>query len=129
MMKGQNTKPSKASIDYAASDREGVRVVVATGEIGNKEAEQLNKAALPLKPKIRSVVFDLSNVIFMDASGFSVLMSTLKKCRERSGVVALAGCSEAIKRIMKVTRLDSMFAVADTVDEAIEKAQGTRVED
>ena len=61
-------------------------------------------------------VLDLSAVPFLDSAGMAVLVSLLKQARTRGGDVKLVGpTAEAAQRILRLTKFDRVFMMAETV--------------
>jgi anti-sigma B factor antagonist len=61
------------------------------------------------------IVIDMSGVEFCDSTGMNVLLSALKRMRERGGVLEVAAPRPAVRKILQVTGLDSVFVVHDAV--------------
>jgi anti-sigma B factor antagonist len=61
------------------------------------------------------VVIDMSGVEFCDSTGMNVLLSALKRMRERGGALEVASPRPAVRKILQVTGLDSVFTVHDTI--------------
>lgn len=61
------------------------------------------------------VVVDLSGVEFCDSTGMNVLLSAMKRLREQGGTLELAAPRAAVRRILQVTGLDTVFSVHDAV--------------
>ncbi len=61
------------------------------------------------------VVIDMSGVEFCDSTGMNVLLSALKRLRERGGMLEVAAPRPAVRKILQVTGLDSVFTVHETV--------------
>lgn len=57
-----------------------------------------------------SIVFDLREVNFIDSTGLSELVRTMKGCRERDGELILDGVSNAVRIILELTKLDAAFS-------------------
>lgn len=68
-------------------------------------------------------VVDLSEMDYMNSSGLTFLISILTRARNAGGEVAIANLSDNIKKILLVTRLNNMFNVYSSVEEAIEALQ------
>ncbi|GLV51232.1 hypothetical protein TBS_18020 [Thermobispora bispora] len=57
----------------------------------------------------------MSEVEFCDSTGVNVLLSALKRLRERGGDLEVAAPRSAVRKILQVTGLDSVFTVHDAV--------------
>ena len=65
------------------------------------------------------VVLDLSRVGFIDSSGLGALVATLKllsPARE----LRLAGLTPAVQKVLTLTRMDKVFAIFLTLEEALD---------
>lgn len=62
-------------------------------------------------------VFDLTAVSFIDSSGLGAILATAKRLG-RSGEILVAGASESVSTMFKLTRMDRIFPLFPTVEEA-----------
>ena len=95
---------------------QGDRAIVAlAGEIDLYTAPRLQSelaAALAGGDPARLVV-DMSAVEFCDSTGMNVLLSCLRRVRERGGELEIASPKPAVRKILQVTGLDSVFTLVD----------------
>lgn len=71
-----------------------------------KEAVMRATSALPGTP----VILDLSNVVFLDSSGLGAVVAALKLLgNERP--LELAGLTEPVAKVFRLTRMDSVFTI------------------
>lgn len=66
----------------------------------------------------KRVILDLTSVDFMDSSGLGAVVAVYKMLG-RDRVFDLAGLSQAVDRVFKLTRMDSVFRIFPTVDAAL----------
>ena len=59
------------------------------------------------------IVVDMSAVEFCDSTGMNVLLAAHRQARERGGDLALAAPRAAVRKILEVTGLGSVFTVHD----------------
>jgi anti-sigma B factor antagonist len=101
-----------------------VPVVKVTGEIDVYTAPEfksaLNKA---IETGATNLIIDLTNVSYMDSSGFGILLGATKRVRPKGGTINLLGCSEAITRMLKITRLDTIFGIHCGIEDALAAAK------
>ena len=98
-------------------------VVTAQGEIDVATAEPLRQALLAAEQEgARFVVVDLTLVDFLDSTGLGVLVGALRRLREGGGDLYLAVTHPHLLKVMRVTNLDRVFRVFDTVEEARSEA-------
>src|SRR5581483_7018901 len=93
-------------------------IVTISGEIDLYTAPRLHGelAALIADGKPARVVVDMSGVEFCDSTGMNVLLSCLRRARERGGELEIAAPKPAVRKILQVTGLDSVFTLVDEAD-------------
>ncbi len=57
------------------------------------------------------LIIDLSRVPFIDSSGLAALVSGLKATRQVGGTLKLAGLNEQASTVLRLTKLDRIFAL------------------
>ena len=72
-----------------------------------------------------AVVLDLTGVEFIDSTGLTVLLNGLRSVTLRGGRLALAISNPTVLRLFEITRLDSTFDIAPTLDEALRRVAGS----
>ncbi len=66
----------------------------------------------------RQVVVDMTGVELLDSTGLGALVSARKRIVP-SGGLALFGVGRTVAGVLRLTRMDQVFAIAATEDEAI----------
>ena len=99
-------------------------VVKLCGDLYHHAAEEISMGVDRelMKTGAVNVAFDFSSVAFMDSSGIGVIMGRCKKARSLGGKVIIYGASDAVTRIIKMSGIDSIVAVADTIEHGIKEA-------
>lgn len=64
------------------------------------------------------LILDLEGVGFIDSSGLGVLVSALRRVKERSGTMRIVCTRESILKILRITGLDKVFPIFATVGDA-----------
>lgn len=67
------------------------------------------------------VVLDLSQVMFMDSSGLGAVVSVMKMMG-REKTFRIAGLSPAVDKVFKLTRMDSVFKILKSAEDAVNEA-------
>lgn len=97
----------------------GVIIATISGRFDAHGIETFDRSVLSLIDDANPhVVIDLEKVEFMDSSALAGLVRALKATIEHSGSITLAGVSDAARIILELTRLDSVFATAETAADA-----------
>ncbi|SMG39707.1 anti-sigma B factor antagonist [Marivirga sericea] len=68
---------------------------------------------------ITKCAIDISGVRYMNSSGIGVLITILTKLRNKDGEVVLINPSEQVKKLLIITKLNNIFTIYDTKEEAI----------
>ncbi len=67
----------------------------------------------------RRFVLDFADTGYIDSSGLGALVSIAKKVREEGGDLRLAGLNEDLRSLFELTKLDTLFAITDTAQQAL----------
>ena len=65
------------------------------------------------------VVLDMDRVQFMDSSGLGAVVAVFKLVGPEKSF-ALCNLSPAVDRVLKLTRMDTIFSIFETLDAAVE---------
>ena len=93
---------------------------------GNKFAAELRPLLETNRPRI---VLDCSQVRHMDSAGIEILLDCMSETMKRDGDLKLAAVSPASAAIMELMRVDRLFEVFETTDEAARSFQSTALPD
>src|SRR5688500_8193599 len=86
--------------------------------VGNRQ-ELKQKVLDSLEEGSRKFVIDFSKTGYIDSSGLGVLVSLSKKIREQGGELRLAGLNADLQTLFALTKLDTLFAITRTAEEAL----------
>jgi anti-sigma B factor antagonist len=110
-------------IEVKAVDQGGVEIVAISGHIvGSAKASQDFQElfrSLVAEGK-RKYVIDLADTPWTNSLGVGMLMSAYTSVKKSGGDVVLANATQRIRDLLKVTRLDHVFAVHDSLADALE---------
>lgn len=96
-----------------------VVVVTLPGEkldAGNAKALKEELTAV-LQPGAK-LVFDLSQLRFVDSSGLGLLLSSLRQVHSTGGDLRLCGMQKAVRALFELVRMHRVFEIFATRDEA-----------
>lgn len=97
----------------------GYTVVEVRGEVDVYTAALLRQHLLEvIDGGAGQVVVDLRRVDFLDSTGLGVLVGALKRLRMAGGDLSLVCDSEKLLKIFRITALDRVFALHETVEAA-----------
>src|SRR5216110_3629816 len=101
-------------------DKHGVLVVGVYGQliVGNRQ-ELKQKVLDALDGGGKKFVIDFTKPGYIDSSGLGVLVSLSKKIREQGGDLRLAGLNADLQTLLELTKLDTLFSITRTPEEAL----------
>jgi len=120
----ETTTPTiwEGRVELSLSTRtEGDHTVLEVGgEIDVYTAPKLREQFAQLVEDGRyGIVVDLEKVGFLDSTGLGVLVGGLKKVRSHDGWLRLVCTEERILKIFRITGLDKVFPIHDSVAAAL----------
>src|SRR3977135_2189279 len=98
--------------DVVVVDVEGQLIVGNRQELKQKVLDELEKGE-------KKFLIDFSQTGYIDSSGLGVLVSLSKKIREQGGELRLANLNDDLRTLFELTKLDTLFKIADTRDKAL----------
>jgi anti-sigma B factor antagonist len=94
-------------------------VLEVGGEVDVYTAPRLRERLIELVDAgAKHVVIDLSRVEFLDSTGLGVLVGALKRLRAADGSLGLVCAHERLLKIFRITALDRVFSLYDSVEAA-----------
>ena len=103
----------KKSGDVVVVDVEGQLIVGNRQELKQKVLDELEKGE-------RKFLIDFVQTGYIDSSGLGVLVSLSKKIREHGGELRLADLNDDLQTLFELTKLDTLFQIAETRERALE---------
>src|SRR5512137_2071598 len=98
----------------------GVLVVAVDGQLIVGNRQELKQRILDaLEAGDRKFLIDFTRTGYIDSSGLGVLVSLSKKIRDQGGDLRLAGLNEDLKTLFELTKLDTLFAISDSPEDAL----------
>lgn len=82
-------------------------------------AELKGEFLILCRPKLRTLVIDLSDVESCDSSGLSALLIAERRMRDNEGVVKLVGLRKKVLNLIRISQLDRVFQIHPSVSEAL----------
>ena len=102
------------------SEGAGFTVIAVGGEIDVYTAPKLREKLISLvESGSYQLIVDMEAVEFLDSTGLGVLVGGLKRVRAHDGFIDLVCTQSRILRIFRITGLNRVFTIHNTVAEAI----------
>ena len=105
-------------------------VIYVTDDLDHHTVLQLREYSDSLidAGNMKHVIFDFTDVGFMDSSGIGLIMGRYKKVMFLGGRAAVTNVGEVVNRIFTLSGLYKIIEQYDTVEEALEGMQKSRKE-
>jgi anti-anti-sigma factor len=98
---------------------DGITILTPAGEIDRDSSKDLREAAdRAVRRGRRHLILDLTEVTFCDSSGLSLFIDLHRQADSAGGWLRLAGARPQLRSMLRVTRLDQLLALYDTVEAA-----------
>ena len=92
--------------------------------IGENNGPELVELVNELLSKgLTTCLADISKVRYINSSGIGVLITILTKFRNKGGELYLINPSEHVKKLLIITKLQAIFNIVTSKEEAIQKIE------
>ncbi len=118
---GSDVPGGNVTLDVrTAGPRGDVAVVAVSGEIDLRTAEEVRSGLLTVVDAgFGRIIVDFDGVRFCDATGLGVLGAVRNRLEGPGPRVCLARVRPAQRRLFRITGLDRLFALHDSVEDAV----------
>ena len=107
---------------FAIEDRSvdaATHVVSVAGEIDLFTAPEFKqRVSAPIDEGRTHVIVDLTETTFIDSSSLGVLIGAHRRLRRLEGALVIVCSNDAIVKTFRITGLDGVFTIVNTLDEA-----------
>ena len=101
--------------------RDNTLVASLIGELDHhtaKEVKSLIEEVIKNRG-VKNLVFDFSQLSFMDSSGIGVIVGRYKLIKSLGGQVAISGAYGNIKKLMRMSGIEKIITTCENVDDAL----------
>lgn len=79
------------------------------------------KLLILIQPDIEALIIDLTNVEYVDSSGLGALLLAQRQIKEFGMTIILAGVSESVQSMFKISQIHDVFLYADDIEDALDR--------
>ncbi len=112
------------AMTFAIEDRSvgaDTHIVSVAGEIDLFTAPEFKqRVSAPIDEGRTHVVVDLTETTFIDSSSLGVLIGAHRRLRRLEGALVIVCSNDAIVKTFRITGLDGVFTIVNTLDEAFD---------
>ena len=106
-------------MEVKLTEKNGVLIAEVEGEINITTSPELKKKFDKIEDS--RIIFNLSQVRYIDSSGLATLVEILKKAKGRGGSIHLTHLSEKVRGLFEITKLDKLFGIYQDEQTALEQ--------
>jgi len=99
----------------------GQTIVALEGEIDFHSSPVLRERVLKLLDQGTDLIVDMTQVSFIDSSGIASLVEGLQHARGQKRQLSLAGVGETPMQVFRLTKLDTVFPMYDSLEAAVDR--------
>lgn len=114
----------KVRLSTELIERDGVPIVRVHGEIDLHTAPEFERALRAgMERRTPALIVDLSDISYVDSSGLSALLAANKELSARNAALYVAAPPgrPGVRRVIEITRLDTVIRVRDTVEDILDE--------
>jgi anti-sigma B factor antagonist len=112
------------AIEFAIADRragDGVHLLAVRGEIDLFTSPEFKqRLGRVIDDGIARLIVDLTATTFIDSSSLGVLIGAHRRLKRRGGSLVVVCDNEAIVKTFKITGLDGVFTLVQSLDDALD---------
>lgn len=105
------------SLENAAGQLVGI--VSLQGRLDARNCKSLQKLYAQWLEKTPFLVFNCSQLDFVDSSGLGIIVGCLRKAIEKEGDLRLAGLSDKVAMVFELTQATRLFSIFASTPEAV----------
>jgi anti-sigma B factor antagonist len=116
-------------MDYLIEVKDEVLLLFLEGDLigDNNETQLIDELSNHLYDNMLLCAVDISKIRFINSSGIGALITILTKFRNKGGEMVLIKPSEQLKKLLIITKLNSIFTVVDNQEAAINQLKNNLV--
>jgi anti-sigma B factor antagonist len=101
-----------------------VVVLLAGNSLDASNVKEFKQEIAPILASKAKVVFDMSQLQFVDSSGLGSLLSCLRQLHAGGGALKLCGMAQPVQTLFALVRMNRIFDIFPTKAEAVSALQG-----
>ncbi len=107
-------------MSFTCTRTDDLLLVIVEGQLVVANRQEFKQAILDaMEQGARLVVVDFSGSPYIDSSGLGALVSLSRRLRDAGGDLRLVGLNDDLRSLFELTRLDQLFPLFATRDDAV----------
>jgi anti-sigma B factor antagonist len=112
-------------MEIRQEDKQNISILYFSGKIvGAPDVNSIKESFSNLIAGGKTdVIVDLGGLDLINSSGLGSLIGNMNVLKQSGGRLKFSNVSENVLQVLKITRLDTVFDIYDSLDEAIDSLQ------
>src|SRR6478736_4451156 len=108
-------------MNFAQEIKSNTLILRISGDLIGEDSgtTMVDAVSAAVNHKVLTCIIDISDLRYINSSGIGVLITILTKFRNKGGDVYLMKPSENVKKLLVITKLNAIFHIVQSEDEAI----------
>lgn len=103
-----------------SAQKEGATLILSiSGTLDSGHASRFREEFLDKASEETRIILECGELTYLDSSGLAILVNIQKGLAEREARMIICGLSEDVLRVIRFTKLDRVFSLAETPAEAL----------
>lgn len=98
-----------------------ITIIDLTDEIDVSQAPRLRQVLMELfqNTDVKKLLINMTDVIYIDSAGLSVLIAAHRQISDREGTFGLSNLQQPVRQVCHITGIDKVIQIFPTVKEAL----------
>ena len=112
-------------LEITITIKKKILVVSLSGELDHHTAKEVKNLVEEVvkNRSVKDLVFDFTNLTFMDSSGIGVIVGRYKLIRSIGGKIVIAGAAKNVSKLLYMSGINKIIETFDCVDNAVKNLQ------
>jgi len=106
-------------MNHSVREENGALIVSLAGDVDLESSPRARSVLLECVGQKQPVFVDMSEIHYIDSSGVASLVESFQSARKAGGRFALVAVSDTALRVLQLARLDKVFPIFPTVEDAL----------
>ena len=117
-----NNEIEMNKFSFSIAEENSILLLKLSGRILDDEqtSKLLSEVNKALSDKINKIVLDIENIEYINSNGLNCFIQLLTKARNMGGDAVIVNVPEKIKKLLLISKLNTVFTIKDSVGQANE---------
>ena len=106
---------------YQLEEKDNFAIIKISGNLIEKSQAiaMLEEVEELVEKDTNRIILNMSDFKYLNSTGLNIFINVLTKARKSGGEVVICSVSPKIKELLIITKLNTVFSVCDSVEDAI----------